>query len=98
VANGAVDETSWENVVQLSSGSKAIQHVTWHFVAEACYRGPLSIVESGRITVLSDLLGGGMKMLSCLLYLDGRNANFLISLVYPFSSWSPAEWVTHLQL
>ena len=39
-------------------------------------------------------------MLNCLIYLEGRNASFLISLGYChlFSSWPPAEWVAHLQL
>jgi hypothetical protein len=41
-----------------------------------------------------------MKMLSCLNYLDGRKASFLISMGYLhlLSLWPPAEWVSHLQL
>jgi hypothetical protein len=41
-----------------------------------------------------------MKMLSCLHYLDGRKASFLISMGYLhlLSLLPLAEWVTHLQL
>src|SRR5271167_4835542 len=49
---------------------------------------------------LSDFQGKGMKMLNCLIYLDGRKASFLISLSYlPFLLLSPsADLVTRLQL
>jgi hypothetical protein len=42
-----------------------------------------------------------MKMLNCLVYLDGRKASFLISVGYLSSLQLiaiPAEWVAHLQL